>query len=105
MVRRYFSVNFNNIDQLAQYWSDGSLLHYCSDACYRELMAAEECEIHTYIFHFQSPFFQGESCQNINPETHNKPGYYWTLHEDGPNRVYCGMSYTGSSCVDMDLQQ
>ena len=29
-------------------------------------------------------------------------GYYWIL--DGPSRVYCGMSYTGSSCEDTYLK-
>ena len=42
------------------------------------------------------------SCEDIynkNPETHDKRGYYWIL--DGPNRVYCGMNYTGSSCENI----
>ena len=32
-------------------------------------------------------------------QAHNKPGYYWIL--DGPRDVYCGMTYTGSSCEDI----
>ena len=47
---------------------------------------------------FKSPFFLGVSCEdiynkNINPESHNCSGYYWTA-----KKVFCGMTYTGSSC-------
>ena len=62
------------------------------------VMAADQCE----DYHFQSPFHPGESCEdiyNMNPESQDKPGYYWIL--DGPTRVYCGMAYTGSSCADI----
>ena len=34
-----------------------------------------------------------------NPESHNWSGYYWIT--DGPRRVYCGMTYTGSSCSNI----
>ena len=50
-----------------------------------------------------TPFF-GNSCKNIYNnyvESRDKPGYYWILEFDGPSRVYCGMSYTGSSCEDI----
>ena len=53
-------------------------------------------------YQFKSPFYPGVSCEDIynkNPESHDKPGYYWIL--DGPSRVYCGMNYTGSSCEDI----
>ena len=53
-------------------------------------------------YQFKSPFFPGVSCEDIydkNPESHDRPGYYWIL--DGPRRVYCGMNYTGSSCEDI----
>jgi len=39
-------------------------------------MATDQCE----EYHFQSPFFPGESCEeiyNMNPETHNRSAYYW----------------------------
>ena len=45
-------------------------------------------------YQFKSPFFPGVSCEDIynkNPESHDKPGYYWIL--DGPSDVYCGMNY------------
>ena len=61
-------------------------------------MATDQCE----EYHFQSPFFPGESCEeiyNMNPESHNRSGYYWIL--DGPRKVFCGMNYTGSSCEDI----
>ena len=62
------------------------------------VMATEECS----EYQFRSPFYPGESCEdiyNMNPESHDKSGYYWIL--DGPRKVYCGMSYTGSSCEDI----
>ncbi|XP_065915238.1 P-selectin-like [Dysidea avara] len=58
----------------------------------------DQCE----VYHFQSPFHPGDSCQELydmNPDTHDKPGYYWVL--DGPRKVFCGMIYTGSSCEDI----
>jgi len=51
---------------------------------------------------FKSPFYPGESCEDIynkNPESHDRPGYYWILR--GPRKVFCGMNYTGSSCEDI----
>ena len=62
------------------------------------VMATEQCE----RYQFQSPFFPEKSCQeiyNMNPESQDKSGYYWIL--DGPNKVYCGMNYTGSSCLNI----
>jgi len=62
------------------------------------VMSEERCT----KYHFKSPFYPGESCEEIytnNPESRNMPGYYWIT--DGPTRVYCGMSYTGSSCEDI----
>ena len=44
-------------------------------------------------YHFDAPFFPGNSCQDIynkNLQTRNISGYYWIT--DGPSRVYCGMS-------------
>ena len=65
----------------------------------RELViATDQCT----EYQFKSPFFPGVSCEDIynkNPESHDKPGYYWIL--DGPSDVYCGMNYTGSSCEDI----
>ena len=62
------------------------------------VIATDQCT----EYQFKSPFFPGVSCEDIynkNPESHDKPGYYWIL--DGPSRVYCGMNYTGSSCEDI----
>ena len=62
------------------------------------VVTADQCE----EYHFQSPFFPGESCEEIyneNLESHDKPGYYWILN--GPRKVYCGMNYTGSSCENI----
>ena len=62
------------------------------------VIATDQCT----EYQFKSPFHPGVSCEDIhnkNPVTHDKPGYYWIL--DGPNRVYCGMNYTGSSCEDI----
>ena len=53
-------------------------------------------------YQFKSLFFPGVSCEdiyNMNPESHEWSGYYWIT--DGPSRVYCGMTNTGSSCEDM----
>ena len=36
---------------------------------------------------------------NKNLQSRDKSGYYWIL--DGPARIYCGMSYSGSSCEDI----
>ena len=47
-------------------------------------------------YQFKSPFFAGASCEDIynnNPENHQCSGYYWIV-----KRVFCGMTYTGSSC-------
>ena len=62
------------------------------------VIATDQCT----EYQFKSPFFPGVSCEDIynkNPESHDKPGYYWIL--DDPRRVYCGMNYTGSSCEDI----
>jgi len=62
------------------------------------VIGGDQCE----DFHFQSPFYPGDSCQEIynnNLVSQDKSGYYWIL--DGPRKVYCGMSYTGSSCEDI----
>ena len=62
------------------------------------VIATDECT----EYQFKSPFFPGVSCKDIydkNPESHERPGYYWIL--DGPSDVYCGMNYTGSSCEDI----
>ena len=62
------------------------------------VIATDQCT----EYQFKPPFFPGVSCEDIynkNPESHDKPGYYWIL--DGPSRVYCGMNYTGSSCEDI----
>ena len=47
-------------------------------------------------YRFKSPFFPCVSCEDIynkNLESHNCSGYYWIV-----KRVFCGMTYTGSSC-------
>ena len=62
------------------------------------IIATDQCT----EYQFKSPFFPGVSCEDIynkNPQSHDKPGYYWIL--DGPSRVYCGMNYTGSSCENI----
>ena len=64
------------------------------------VMATDQCE----EYHFQSPFFPGESCEeiyNMYPESHDRPGYYWILNGHSPREVFCGMTYTGSSCEDI----
>ena len=53
-------------------------------------------------YHFKTPFLPGMSCEDIyekNPESRDRPGYYWII--DGPRKVYCGMNYSGSSCEDI----
>jgi len=46
------------------------------------------------------PFgFSCEDIYNNHLESHLRPGYYWTLND--PDRVYCGMNYTGSSCNEI----
>ncbi|XP_065893338.1 uncharacterized protein [Dysidea avara] len=62
------------------------------------VMATEQCS----KYQFKSPFYPGESCEDIynkNPESHEWSGYYWITN--GPSRVYCGMTYTGSSCLNI----
>ena len=62
------------------------------------IIATDQCT----EYQFKSPFYPGVSCEGIynkNPQSRDKPGYYWIL--DGPSRVYCGMNYTGSSCEDI----
>ena len=62
------------------------------------VIATDQCN----EYQFKSPFFPGVSCEDIynkNPQSHDRPGYYWIL--DGPTRVCCGMNYTGSSCEDI----
>jgi len=52
------------------------------------------------VYRFKSPFFPGDSCEDIynkNPESRERPGYYWISSND----VYCGMTYTGSYCEDI----
>ena len=54
------------------------------------------------VYRFKSPFYPGESCEDIyykNPESHDRPGYYWITN--GPSKVFCGMTYTGLSCEDI----
>ena len=62
------------------------------------VIATDQCT----EYQFKTPFYPDVSCEDIynkNPQSHDKPGYYWIL--DGPSRVYCGMNYTGSSCEDI----
>ena len=63
-------------------------------------MTADEC----FQYHFKTPFYPGkprsyEDIYNRNPESHSWSGYYWIT--DGPTKVYCGMTYTGSSYEDI----
>ena len=61
------------------------------------VMATDE---HCGVYRFKSPFFPGESCEdiyNMNPESRDRPGYYWVATND----VFCGMNYSGSSCEDI----
>ena len=64
-------------------------------------VTATECS----TYQFKAPFIPGDSCEsiyNMNPESHDWPGYYWIfIDNDGPSQVYCGMNYTGSSCEDI----
>ena len=62
------------------------------------VMATDQCTQYT----FNHPFYPGESCEyiyNMNPESRDISGYYWIT--DGPTQVYCGMTYTESSCEDI----
>ena len=62
------------------------------------VLATERCT----KYEFKSPFYPSESCEdiyNVNPESRDRPGYYWIL--DGPRKVYCGMTYTGTSCEEI----
>ena len=74
------------------------LVIYYTLAVMQLVTAIEQCE----KYQFQSPFFPGVSCEDIyakNPESRDISGYYYIT--DGPNRVYCGMTYVGSSCEDI----
>ena len=62
---------------------------------YRLVVADDQCT----QYQFRAPFYPGRSCKdiyNINPESHEIPGYYWII--DSPTNIYCGMNYTGQSC-------
>ena len=62
------------------------------------VIAIDQCS----KYDFQLPFYPGESCEDIydkNPESRDISGYYYIA--DGPSRMYCGMTYTGSSCEDI----
>ena len=64
----------------------------------KKLLVADQCT----SYKFESPFLPGISCEDIynkNPQSHNRPGYYWIT--DGLRNVYCGMNYTGLSCEDI----
>jgi len=66
----------------------------------KELVMATDEQCSEY--EFQTPFYPGRSCEDIynkNSESHDWSGYYWIT--DGPTRVYCGMTYTGSSCENI----
>ena len=44
-------------------------------------------------------FIPDKSCESVynnNQESHNSPGFYWIT-----SRVYCGMTYTESTCEDI----
>ena len=75
------------------------LLYITTGILFKELViATEQCTKHQ----FDSPFYPGKSCEdiyNINPDSHQWPGYYWIT--DGLIKVYCRMTYTGSSCEDL----
>ena len=56
------------------------------------VIATDQCT----EYQFKSPFVPVVSCEDIynkNPESHDRSGYYWIV-----KRVFCGMTYTGSSC-------
>ena len=66
----------------------------------RLVLADDQCT----QYQFRAPFYPGSSCEdiyNMNPESHEKSGYYWILDNNGPSDVYCGMNYTGVSCEDI----
>ena len=66
----------------------------------RLVVADDQCT----QYQFRAPFYPGSSCEdiyNMNPESHDKSGYYWILDNNGPSNVYCGMNYTGVSCEDI----
>ena len=37
----------------------------------------------------------------MNPESHEWLRYYGIINSSGPSQVYCGMTYSGSSCEDI----
>ena len=53
------------------------------------VMATDQCT----EYQFRSPGVSCEDIYNKNLESHQCAGYYWTV-----KRVFCGMTYTGSSC-------
>ena len=53
------------------------------------VIATDQCN----EYQFKSPGVSCEDIYNKNPESHNCSGYYWIV-----KRVFCGMTYTGSSC-------
>ena len=62
------------------------------------VIATDQCT----EYQFKSSFFPGESCEDIynkNAKSHKTmkwPGYYTIVY-----KVYCGMTYTGSSCENI----
>ncbi|XP_065882741.1 uncharacterized protein [Dysidea avara] len=61
------------------------ILLYCTS---KLVTATEQCD----TYQFSHPFYPGESCKEIydlNPQTHNRSGYYWLINP--PRHVYCDM--------------
>ena len=53
------------------------------------VIATDQCT----EYQFKSPGVSCEDIYNKNPKSHHCSGYYWIV-----KRVFCGMTYTGSSC-------
>ena len=53
------------------------------------VMATDQC----IEYQFKTPGVSCEDIYNKSPKTHQCSGYYWIV-----KRVFCGMTYTGSSC-------
>ena len=66
----------------------------------RLVVADDQCD----QYQFTTTYYPSNSCENIydmNPESRDKPGYYWLLGHNGPSDVYCGMNYTGLTCENI----
>jgi len=51
------------------------------------VVATEECA----QYKFNHPFYPGESCDSMNPESHDRSGYYWIINN--LTELYCLQDY------------